>query len=120
MPKLGRTHGTRSCYVGGCRQPECVEATRAYWQQYSSLIRSVAGSDQSVDPSPAIKHIRYLRENGVGRRAIAKAAGMDVLRIFEIDHEYHKHIRRSTEQKILSVTLDASFLVPATGTRRRL
>lgn len=27
---MARTHGTRSCYVGGCRRKECVDANRVY------------------------------------------------------------------------------------------
>lgn len=27
-------HGSRSCYLGGCRHPECVEANSAYMRAY--------------------------------------------------------------------------------------
>jgi hypothetical protein len=27
-------HGTRSCYVLGCRRPECFEANRVYMRDY--------------------------------------------------------------------------------------
>jgi hypothetical protein len=30
VPRRPRRHGTRSCYVGGCRRPECCEAANAY------------------------------------------------------------------------------------------
>lgn len=28
--QITRQHGTRSCYVGGCREPGCVRANREY------------------------------------------------------------------------------------------
>lgn len=31
---IQRRHGTRSCYVGGCRRPECIEANRAYMRRW--------------------------------------------------------------------------------------
>lgn len=32
--KVGRTFGTRSCYVSGCDHEECAEANRVYQRAY--------------------------------------------------------------------------------------
>lgn len=115
----GRRHGTRSCYAMGCRKDECRAAASEYSRQYSQIRKLYSGTDRLVDPAPAIKHIRHLRAQGMGRGAIADAAGMTRPQVFELDHEVRKYIRRSTEQKILSVQLETR-LVSAAGTRRRL
>lgn len=38
-PHQGRRHGTRSCYVAGCRLPECVQANRDYAREWQWLKR---------------------------------------------------------------------------------
>lgn len=35
-------HGTRSCYVQGCRKPECVKANREYQRKWVTAKREKA------------------------------------------------------------------------------
>lgn len=47
-------HGTRSCYVRGCRQPRCVKANAIYererrWEKYQPKPRPVLREISSVD-----------------------------------------------------------------------
>lgn len=33
-------HGTKSCYVAGCRRPECVKANTDYQAEYRRRVRA--------------------------------------------------------------------------------
>lgn len=120
MPKQGRRHGTRSCHVGGCRRPECVEANRqylhAYWLERKAY---VPRKEELVDPARAIAHIEALRAKGMGRGPIAEAAGMLKSSIWYLDHGVRTSIRADTERRILAVRFEPRA-IPATGTMRRL
>lgn len=40
MPRELKSHGTRACYVRGCRLPECVSAMRKYQKDQHALRRA--------------------------------------------------------------------------------
>lgn len=117
-----RAHGVRSTYVaGGCRcEPCCAANTRyAKWRELNG--------PRLVDATPARQHIAALRNAGVGRREIARRAGVALTvinRLAGMDRSQPAHrVRPETLAAILAVTPDhraPGAVIPATGTRRRL
>lgn len=115
-----RQHGTRSCYVSGCRQPECCEANREYFRDYYRISRTYYGLTPDVDPTRTERHIQQLRGQGMGYREIARAAGVRKDTIRKIANgERARGVRPDTERKILAVRPDP-YWVCSTGATRRL
>lgn len=115
---MSRTHGTRSCYVGGCRCEPCMVAQREYGRHYYQAYRKATEGVPHVPAARALAHVKRLRAAGMGKQLIADAAG---LRPGAIDHLYRtsRGIRPKTERAILSVRF-TTFLVDATPSRRRV
>lgn len=43
-------HGSRRCYINGCRNPECVQANRDYQREYMRMRRSgIAWTDPLIE-----------------------------------------------------------------------
>lgn len=113
-----RTHGTRSCYVMGCRCGACMEAQRDYSRTYYRAYRAPIEHVPHIDKTRAARHVARLREAGMGVREIATAAGVTRQTIARI-HDRTRGIRPETAQRILAVQYDP-FRVDATGSRRRV
>jgi len=97
-----REHGKRVSYILGCRCLQCRVANAKH--STARLFRRAQGeADILVDPSRARKRIRWLSRNGVGRKAVAKASGVNHNIIAEIISRERPHIRLSTERRILAV-----------------
>jgi hypothetical protein len=41
-------HGSRACYISGCRRVECVAANTAYQRRYRAIL---AGTDINAHPA---------------------------------------------------------------------
>jgi DNA-binding XRE family transcriptional regulator len=113
-----RNHGTRSCYVMGCRCDDCRKAQRDYSRTYyREYLRHVDGVPH-VDKAAASEHVAKLRAQGMGVREIAAAAGVTRQTVAHID-DRARGIRPDTARRILAVRFDP-FRVPATGATRRV
>lgn len=122
MPKLGRDHGTRSCWQGGCRRPECTQAQHDYQNAWSLLDRRIRGIEGhgEVPPTDAAQHIKELLSEGMSYRAIGAASGLQPRKLWEIAHgKRPRGIKVETERRILAVTL-RPVKVPALGSIRRI
>lgn len=74
-PRAKHVHGTRVAYVvDGCGCPPCTEANRRYFHQ--NLLNHSSGRHAYTDAGPVRAHIEFLQSRGMGRRSIAKAAGV--------------------------------------------
>ena len=104
-----RPHGTRARYVGGkCRCADCRAANTRYSRvRYGQVARGE--SDQLISPDAARRHILRLSRQGVGRRAIGDASGVSDTIVQLIRSRRRPHIRRSTEQRILAVTVECAL-----------
>jgi len=132
-------HGTRTMYVQDrCRCEPCTASNRV--QARDRARRKAISQWQDIPPEfvdgdVVRAHIRGLRDAGMGRRAIAKAAGINesvmtgILYGFHRDNPSHpahkpprKRVRAATAAKILAVKLDlaSGANVDPTGTRRRI
>lgn len=54
---MARRHGTRSCYVGGCRRPECIQANRDYENRRQ---RETRVRYRAQNPRPQIREMTEL------------------------------------------------------------
>lgn len=113
-----RTHGLRATYVAGCRCDACTTANRAYRKKLE-----LHGTDL-VDSEPVRQYVKLLRAAGVGRRTIARQAGVAqtvIDRLVGINRSRPEfRMRAETVAKILAVTADTSSYMPALGAVRRL
>lgn len=119
------THGVRSTYVKGCRCDECRAANTRYAK--ISQHRRNTNRVEMVDAAIVKRHILKLRAAGVGKRTIAKQAGVSqtvVDRMLGISKERPaRKVRPETARRLLSVKAtdlaDGAF-IDSTGTTRRL
>lgn len=119
------THGTRASYVKGCH----CDACRAANARYAKLAkyRQDTGRTVMVDAAPVKRHLAKLRAAGVGKRTIARQAGVSqtvVDRLLGLNSDRPaQRIRPETAERLLAVTtkqLAAGAYIDATGTTRRL
>lgn len=133
-----REHGTRVCYVfglegsdrrNGCRCEPCTVANRVEVAKRSRAI--LYGQWQPfVDAEPVRQHVEALRAAGLGRRTIARRAGVsegviEQLLYGKAGRQRSARVRPETAKAILAVRADPAALaggalVDATGTQRRL
>ncbi len=111
-------HGTRAKYVCGCRCENCRTANRVYAHKRAKT-KIFHGPNPLVPAETACLHLRRLSGKGVGRRAVERASGVPNSILLEIRMKRKTMIRRTTEDRILKVDLDARAghaLVPADKT----
>jgi len=101
-------HGTRTRYVVGCRCEPCRAAHRDYNRDWDRRHRRIQygiedRTEPYVDASEAIAHLHWLRSQGVGKRTIAKAAGVGLTSIDELTQGIRTRSRPDTIQRILAV-----------------
>lgn len=118
----GKPHGTRVCYVAGCRCEKCTVANRTYARARLQAQRD--GDWNGLVPADvARKHIARLSAAGVGRRTIADISGVAESIIQAIKTGRKTRIRARTEREILRATPEATneaTLVPAARTWTRI
>jgi len=123
-------HGTRACYVRGCRRPECRYANRAYAARTARL-KLYGRWDPYTDAGPVREHIRALSAAGIGWRRAAALAGVPTGVVSKLlyggsaGRPPTRRVRHRTAARLLAITpagaaLGARTLTGATGTRRRL
>lgn len=99
-------HGTRTCFVRGCRRPECVAVHRAYEKD-----RARAKSRPDVErPEPYVpahvvrEHLLELRAAGVGYKRAAEVAGVGATNLMKVLNGTRKRLRRDSAERVLAVT----------------
>lgn len=100
--------GTRTGYVKGCRCELCRKEHRDYQRQYDRHWRRVAyGIEEHTPPyadnSEAREHILWLRSQGVGKRVVAKHAGLSISNLDKIVKGIRTRSRQDTIARILAV-----------------
>lgn len=101
------SHGVRSRYNSGCRCDECRAANTAY-ERKRVRQRMKHGPDGLVDAKRARRHLLRLSKKDVGRRAVSAACDVGNTTLEKIKSGAKTRIRRSTEQKILEVDVEAA------------
>lgn len=115
-----RKHGTRSCYVGGCRCSDCSRVALAYARTH---YRRTKPKSPKVSTAHVMYHIAYLKSYGLGCKAIGQACDCSPATIRLLSNGRLRTILRVTEQRILSVTPEAiadHALVDGDMTRKML
>jgi len=100
---VGRPHGDRLRYIGGCRCAECRAANSRY-ECERARARKAGDWNGVVSAERARAHLRQLARKGVGRRAVQAATDLPESILHEIRHGRRPRIRARTERKILAVT----------------
>lgn len=94
-------HGTHASYSRGCRCFHCRIENSRYQKSLRTALAKGDGSRRSADR--ARRHVLRLSDNGVGKRAIEKATGLNERTIWAIRSGRVKTIFRRTEALILGV-----------------
>lgn len=113
-------HGTRPCYVRGCRRPECCAAN----YQYMSRIRLEyhRGQQRRIDSTQTRSHIDRLYAAGWSQAQIAREADV-AHRVIGAVSRGQKTVAKQTALGVLSILIGpppAERDVDATGTIRRV
>jgi AraC-like DNA-binding protein len=121
-PRQLHGHGTRGCYLRGCRRPECAEAHRRYCKAYRSTTYKTG--PLRVDAAPAARACRAMADAGWSEHQIAAAAGCSEKAVHCLLAGLHPTVTAATANKILRADprlLDTPpwTYVDATGTTRR-
>ena len=116
-------HGTRACYLRGCRRPECTAAHKRYCKEYD--LRVHREGRRNIDAAPAARHVQRLTQLGWTQTGIAQATGCGAHIICSLINGNQKKIRPETAQRILTFqppadTAPLGHWTDATGTTRRL
>jgi len=107
--KKKHEHGTRACYVTGCRCVLCRRANCQYQlQREKEQRRGEWTYNGLVSADAARKHLMKLSKQGVGRRTVASITALPQSSIAKIRSGTKRHIRAKTEQAILKVSRDAA------------
>ena len=100
-------HGTRSRYSAGrCRCHDCRRANADYEHQRAKR-RIFHGKNPFVSPDKARAHILSMRRQSVGYKTLADVANVPSSLVHLIINGERTKILRTTEAKILSVTVDS-------------
>lgn len=113
-----KPHGTRLKYKGGCKCVPCRAANSRYESERLAARKSGNGNG-IVSAQESRTHLLKLQAKGIGRRTIHDICGVAQNIIVGIRNGERPNVRKSTEQRILSVGLDAlpdSALVSAKPT----
>lgn len=120
-PKPPPPHGTRACYLRGCRQPECSTAHYRYMSRLK--LDHHRGHRRLTPATTAANHIRQLTAANWSLTQIATTAQCSTSAIIDIHHGKRTTITPTTEQRILTVPLGpppAVQYADPTGTVRRV
>lgn len=110
-------HGTRGCYVGGCRCDPCREANRAYQKRHAKNLRK--GIRNPLVPADVTRrHLKKLKREGVGTRLISDLTGCSRTVLMDILSGEKLKCRADTQRRVLGVkpsakNLTDALLVPA-------
>lgn len=116
-------HGTRACYLRGCRQHECVTANKRYCKAYR-LARINVGGNLRVDAAPAIARLHRWSAQGWSHRQIATATGASGRVVHNLLAGQLDLINPATAARILAADVLLTGVpeytrVPAVGAIRR-
>lgn len=116
-------HGTRACYLRGCRRDECRDAHYQYMSRYR--LDAHRGQRRRTDAGPAAQRARELAAAGWSHAQIGAAAGSSEWVARGLLHGVQRTIRRDISARILAINPNtlptpASNRHDATGTIRRV
>lgn len=108
-------HGTRSCYVQGCRRPECRAANAAYRADARKRAAEGDTTDRRtcrpdiVDAAPARAHLLKLKEDKFPMSDVAKAleGELSYHTILKVRRGQIDRIAENTEALILAVGVES-------------
>lgn len=83
LGRRGARHGTGTGYTKGCRCQPCTEARRGREAARADRVRAGLPGTDLVDANPARGHLRILEARGASRKALARAAGVNVKTVTE-------------------------------------
>lgn len=116
-------HGTRTRYVAGCRCEQCRKAN----SRYAARRERIDYVTSKVDSTDVRAHVQWLRDNGMGTRSIAEAAGVARSTIAALECSPKTGRPKSTvdinvARRLLAVhhDLPAGANIDAIGLRRRI
>jgi uncharacterized protein YerC len=116
-------HGTRACYLRGCRRNECLAAHNRYLKAYK--LDRLRNKPRKVDASPAAQHVQNLIARGCTRRGIADHTAAHNSTISDLAEGTRQVLLADTERSILAFRPEPGHpafgrWVDSTGTRRRI
>lgn len=103
-------HGTPTCGIYGCPQPECQRARRIYQARREHA--RLHGLPGIIDAAPVTQHIHRLTQAGMSHRDIAHYSGISVTTIHRYAHRRRTRTQRATADAILGIAIPAHTLTP--------
>lgn len=121
-PRQLSGHGTRGCYLRGCRRPECVDANSRYCKNYRTT--TYRQGPRRVDAAPVARACRAMADAGWSEHQIAAASGCSERAVHGLLVGAHATVTAKTARRILRADPRILAAPPwtyldATGTIRR-
>lgn len=126
-------HGTRNAYViDKCRCDDCREAATAYERNRRRQTLYGRYDTGRIDATPVREHVRYLMENGISYKQVAKLSGVSLSAVgallygrHERGHAPYPRVTKAVADKILAVRPSLAAMadgrnIDSTGTKRRI
>lgn len=118
----GPEHGTRACYVRGCRRPECGDAHYRYMSRYR--LDRERGQARRLPAAPIVERARQLAAAGWTSGQIAQAAGCAERTISALLAGQFATVSAGVAAKVMDACPSLSVCAPTTyvhalGTIRR-
>lgn len=99
-PSTRNGHGTRACYLRGCRRPECRSAHARYCKEYA--LDRYRNGGRRIDPTSAAQHVQQLVAAGCTISGIVEGAGVSHYTVVDLANDATNGILPDTELRILS------------------
>lgn len=115
-----RDEASRGRYVQGCRCADCRVKNTEYGAAYQEICRRYTGAPKRVPvDSDLLAHLAKLARQGMGYRAVARAAEVSQTTVQAIRNGTRASTSAETRAAIMAVRSDP-FWVPTVGLGRRL
>lgn len=120
MTRTPPQHGTRACYLRGCRHPECVDANKRYCKAYRvTTLRAPI----RIPAAPSIARITDWIERGYSHTQISATTAVNTGELSKLYNHKQQNIHPDVARRILSAADPAGApyhaMADATGTIRR-
>ena len=100
-------HGTVTCYWSGCRCGACSRARNLWHAAYEYDRRH--GRPRTVQAEPVMRHLNWLRDNGITIGAVAERTGVSEGNLYMLAKGTRRRVSVRTATAVMGTTIDDGY-----------